>query len=289
MSFFYGVDVDDEQQRIFVLDICTEILSSSTDTYNCFDISKYKGLYIDKLLKLVFQSNDVNAHLLHHSLVRVDFNENTLANVLQICKVWFQPYVRNLKRTDREKRREWDQNKNIYHPEEKMKNYLINNIDKIFPGFNYLVDFEWCVNEDYLHYGIGDLIFGSDYGVYIVIETKWLNTNTGKTAQVSRNIARNKVKYQSITYKKYAQEKFALKVIGASFTNDEENAIQFVDNQDERIASIIKYYHSEWGTFKTILYYVIIFPIKLVVTAIGIIIFSAIIFALIGTIIDKSY
>ncbi|CAG8577777.1 9443_t:CDS:2 [Rhizophagus irregularis] len=265
MSFFYGVDVDDEQQRIFVLDICTEILSSSTDTYNCFDISKYKGLYIDKLLKLVFQSNDVNAHLLHHSLVRVDFNENTLANVLKICK-----------------------NKNIYHPEEKMKNYLINNIDKIFPGFNYLVDFEWCVNEDYLHYGIGDLIFGSDYGVYIVIETKWLNTNTGKTAQVSRNIARNKVKYQSITYKKYAQEKFALKVIGASVTNDEENAIQFVDNQDERIASIIKYYHSEWGTFKTILYYVIIFPIKLVVTVIGVIIFSAIITVLIGSIMKNT-
>ncbi|CAB4411671.1 unnamed protein product [Rhizophagus irregularis] len=288
MSFFYGVDVDDEQQRIFVLDICTKILSSSTDTYNCFDISKYKGLYIDRLLKLVFQSNDVNAYLFEYSLVHVDFNENTLAKVLQICKVWFQPYVRNLKRIDREKRREWDQNKNIYHPEEKMKNYLINNIDKIFPGFNYLVDFEWFVNEDYLHYGAGDLIFGSDYGVYIVIETKWLNTNTGKTAQVSRNIARNKVKYQSITYKKYAQEKFTLKVIGASVTNDEENAIHFVDNQDERIASIIKYYHSEWGTFKTILYYVIIFPIKLVVTVIGVILFSAIITVLIGSIM-KNY
>ncbi|CAB4412205.1 unnamed protein product [Rhizophagus irregularis] len=268
MSFFYGVDVDDEQQRIFVLDICTKILSSSTDTYNCFDISKYKGLYIDRLLKLVFQSNDVNAYLFEYSLVHVDFNENTLAKVLQICKVWFQPYVRNLKRIDREKRREWDQNKNIYHPEEKMKNYLINNIDKIFPVLIIL-------------------LISNDYGVYIVIETKWLNTNTGKTAQVSRNIARNKVKYQSITYKKYAQEKFTLKVIGASVTNDEENAIHFVDNQDERIASIIKYYHSEWGTFKTILYYVIIFPIKLVVTVIGVILFSAIITVLIGSIMKK--
>lgn len=242
MSFFYGVDIDDEQQRIFVLDICTEILSSSTDTYDCFDISKYKGLCIDRLLKSVFQSNDVNAYLLHRSLVRVDFNEHTLAKVLQICKVWFQPYVKNLRRLDKEKRREWDQNRNTYHPEERMKNDIINNIGKIFPGFNYLIDFEWCVNEDNLHYGVGDLIFGSDYGVYIVIETKWLNTNTGKTAQVSRNISRNKVKYQAITYKQYAQEKLALKVIGASATNDAENAIQFVDDQDKRIALIIEYY-----------------------------------------------
>jgi hypothetical protein len=242
MSFFYGVDIDDEEQRKFVLDICTEILSSpSTDTYNCFDISKYKGLCIDRLLKLVFQSNDVNAYLFHRSLVRVDFNEHTLAIVLQICKVWFQPYLRNLRRLDKEKRREWDQKRNIYHPEERMKNDLINNIDKIFPGFNYLVDFEWCVNEDYSHYGVGDLVFGSDYGVYIVIETKWLNTNAGKTAQVSRNIARNKVKYQATTYKQFAQEKFALKVIGASVTNDSENSIQFVDDQDKRIALIIEY------------------------------------------------
>src|SRR5436190_1500489 len=61
------------------------------------------------------------------------------------------------------------------------KNYLIKNINEIVPGFKYFVDFQWEFNEfnegnnvAYDNNRIGDLIFGSDYGIYLVIETCWL-------------------------------------------------------------------------------------------------------------------
>ncbi|GBC01924.1 hypothetical protein RclHR1_04390009 [Rhizophagus clarus] len=176
-------------------------------------LNKYEN---NELLKLVFQSNGVNVYrssdlyYLLDPVISVDFDEYTLERVLQIRKGWFQPYIISLRRLDEEKRREWYQNRNMHDREECMKNDLINNIDQILHGFNYLID-----------YGVGDLIFGSDYGVYIVIETKWLNINTGKNEQVSRHNSRNMVEHQVKKYKRHAQEKYnTVKVIGASFTND---------------------------------------------------------------------
>ncbi len=134
---------------------------------------------------------------------------------------------------------EWKLN----HPEYKMKNDIINKIEEILPGFSYLVDFEWVTGQE--DYGVGDLIFGSDYGVYVIIETKWLNImNPEQRARIARNQARNNINYQAIIFKQFAEEKFkndAIKVIGASYTNDD--IIQFVDSQDREIAAIIKKRH----------------------------------------------
>jgi hypothetical protein len=251
-SFFFEVNINDERQNEFILDICKKLLSYSY-TNNYSFVIQYNGLNhfeIDELLKLVFQSNDIDVCRSSNSYIVVNFiyEHYTLERVLQICKVWYQPYIKHLRRLDKEKRSEWYQNSNLNHPEERMKDNIIDNIDKIFPGFNYLIDFDWNVNENYPHYGVGDLVFASDYGVYIVIETKWLSTNIGKNAQISRNNSRKKVKNQAENYRRYAQEKFTTqKVIGASFTNDAEGTIHFVDDQDARIAEIIAH-NSDQGT-----------------------------------------
>ncbi|CAG8509357.1 11949_t:CDS:2 [Ambispora gerdemannii] len=143
-----------------------------------------------------------------------------------------------LQTIDQGKRRHW---KEFYacsrHQEDELKNYLINRIHRICPGFKYLIDFEWEVKSKR---GKGDLIFGSDYGVYLIIETKFLNTESGKTAQVSRHDARLKVKEQAERYKEIATERFyaeAVKIIGATFTN-EDNKIHFLDG-DEKIARFV--------------------------------------------------
>ena len=78
----------------------------------------------------------------------------------------------------------------------------------------------------------------------LVVESKWLNMNTGTHAERSRNDARTNVKDRARRFKQLAIAKYgndAIKVIGASYTNDTENEkLQFVDNQDEEIANIIK-------------------------------------------------
>ncbi|CAJ0746877.1 23241_t:CDS:1, partial [Entrophospora sp. SA101] len=140
---------------------------------------------------------------------------------------------------DKEKRRDW---KGFYarstHPEHEIKNYLIDNIHKICPGFKYLVDFEWEIEEGHPNKGKGDLIFGSDYKTYLTIETKSLHTGSGKTAQVSRHNARRRVKEQAERYNEFATKRFGVEVvdvIGATFTN-EDYRIHFLDDNDKRIA-----------------------------------------------------
>ncbi|CAG8505776.1 6156_t:CDS:2 [Acaulospora morrowiae] len=139
-----------------------------------------------------------------------------------------------------DKREEW---KNFYkysnpkHPEDEVKNVLIDRIDVICPGFEYLVDFDWEVERGYSNKGKGDLIFGSDCGVYLIVETKSLHPGSGRTAQVSRHNSRHKVKEQANRYREIAIRRFGInaKVIGATFTN-EDYQIHFLDDYDEQIA-----------------------------------------------------
>ena len=79
---------------------------------------------------------------------------------------------------------------------------------RIICFFNYFIDFEWKAEQNNYHYGAGGLIFGSDYGVYIVIETEWLNMAKSGHAKRARNEAREKVIHKAQTYKRFAQEKF---------------------------------------------------------------------------------
>ncbi|RHZ65296.1 hypothetical protein Glove_318g66 [Diversispora epigaea] len=142
---------------------------------------------------------------------------------------------------DKTKRMEW---KNFYensiHSEDALKNDLINQIDRICPGFKYLIDFEWEVEKGYSNKGKGDLIFGSDYGVYLIIETKFLHPGSGRNARVHKHDARHKVREQAKRYREYATERFGIeaKVIGATFTN-EDDKIYFIDDDDQKTAKLV--------------------------------------------------
>ncbi|RHZ86405.1 hypothetical protein Glove_51g38 [Diversispora epigaea] len=145
---------------------------------------------------------------------------------------------------DKNKRNEWKIfYENSIHPEDDVKNVLINQTNRICPGFKYLMDFEWEVEKGHANEGKGDLIFGSDYGIYLIIETKFLHPGSGKTAQVSRHNAKHKVKEQAKRYRELATEIFKglgveFKVIGATFTN-EDDQIYFLDDDDKKIAELV--------------------------------------------------
>ncbi|CAG8552944.1 10324_t:CDS:2 [Paraglomus brasilianum] len=145
--------------------------------------------------------------------------------------------VSYLQRIDKEKRKCWKERYACSdHPEDVLRNDLINRIHTMYPEFKYLRDFEWKVDNGFSNRQKGELIFGSDYGIYLIIETKYLNLGTDETAQVfTQNDQLISVREQARKYKEIAAKRFcaeAVKIIGATFTN-EDNRIHFLDGDEE--------------------------------------------------------
>ncbi|GES95752.1 hypothetical protein GLOIN_2v1510133 [Rhizophagus clarus] len=95
---------------------------------------------------------------------------------------------------DKEKRNKWTQNDDINDSEGGLKRLLISIIG----------------------------IFGSDYGVYLIFETKWLLMNCGQLAKRLRNDARINVKERARRLKEFTITKYRNGIVGASYTNDNE-------------------------------------------------------------------
>src|ERR1044071_5877894 len=136
-SFLFNVNVNDEQQRIFVLNICSKILShTSQQTDSSLNIGHHyfeRHYAIDKLLREVFRSNHVNVTRTQMGYYTVDYDDYTMSNVLWICKEWSKPLIQGLKRLNKEKRREWKQTYDGYRykgyrSEDMLKNELIDQI-----------------------------------------------------------------------------------------------------------------------------------------------------------------
>jgi hypothetical protein len=247
-------NIHDNLQRKFIINICSQILSIPFAQINS-SISLDDGGYFtentDKLFEDVFRKNNIKftnryalsdvKNQLYTRKLYIEYDKMTLKNIIPICKRLFTPLIDDLKKIDKEKRNDWAQNNDINNPEEGLKRLLINPIGltMVIPGFNYLVDILWD-NEDHKN----GLIFGSDYGIYLTVETQWLNPNCGQRAKRLRNDARINVKERARRLKGFAIAKYgndAIKIIGASYTNDNENEkLQFVDNQDKEIAKIIE-------------------------------------------------
>ncbi|CAI2169996.1 14158_t:CDS:10 [Funneliformis geosporum] len=240
---------EEDVAKVTSLDKKVEDLKDIVNDLNGYH--EFGRYFIDQLLQEAFRSNNVKVTQRFYTYIYVDYKKgDTLRNTLMISKTWFQPFIKRLKKVDEEKRMEWKLNHNSYNSEDVVKNYLIDNIDKILPGFHYLVDFEWCVKKGYHHcehYEVGDLVFGSEHGVYIIIETKRLNTNS------TRNISRSKVKKQVKKYKEFEKDKFVIKVIEASYTND---TLEFVDDQGQEIAKFIEHHYlnnRKWGILDVVI------------------------------------
>ncbi|CAB4405404.1 unnamed protein product [Rhizophagus irregularis] len=253
-------DVNDNLQRKSILKICSQILSIPFAQINSsipLEDDGYFNENDDRICQEVFQKNNVrvvNRYILNDVQNRlytrqlyIEYDKDTLKNIIPICKSWFTPLISDLKKIDKEKRNEWTQNHDINNSAEGLKRLLIDNPITTIPGFNYLIDIHWD-NEDRKN----SLIFGSDYGIYLTVETQWLNMNHGQRAKNLRNDARIDVKERARRLKEFAIAKYgnvAIKIIGASYTNDTENEkLQFVDNQDKEIARIIRHlYHGVLG------------------------------------------
>ncbi|GBB96812.1 hypothetical protein RclHR1_02840009 [Rhizophagus clarus] len=204
-----------------------------------------------------------------------DYKKDIIENVMPIIKRWYQPYVKELQNKHDVKIKEWKVNYDMHHSDDIWRNGLINEIKNKLPGFKYLVDFKWSYNnnahdnsnsrdssnshdssnardsnntpdssntpDNVCENGVGDLVFGSDYGIYLVLETKLLNNNQGEIAEKQRIEGIISVKERARKFKELAKKKFNdHKVIGVSYTNDKKEPIQFVDINDEKIFNTIR-------------------------------------------------
>ena len=90
------------------------------------------------------------------------------------------------------------------------------------PPFTQLYAQEWEVIPGYSQFGKGDLVFKRPaFEEYLVIETKYIRTDSGKTARGSRTRNRKKVVEQALRYGAiFKQRHPGAEVEVATFTND---------------------------------------------------------------------
>ncbi|RGB30437.1 hypothetical protein C1646_817931 [Rhizophagus diaphanus] len=232
----YVIDINNEKQRSFILNICFQILSfpyqEETESLllGFFEFSSHDE--ITKLLQKVFGENDINI-MCHVTKANskmefyVNYDKNIVERIMPIIKDWYKPFVNELQNQHNVKIKEWKENYDIDHSEDILRNSIIDNIKDLLPGFNYFVDFKWSYNDDndnnysICENEIGDLVFRSEYGgIYLVIETKWLNNNHGDKAKKARIDGINEVKERTLKYKELAKKRFNDIVIGISYTNE---------------------------------------------------------------------
>ncbi|CAG8663921.1 14322_t:CDS:2 [Funneliformis mosseae] len=220
MSFFYSIiNITDEPHNTFIRTLCSKILSHP---YRQIDSSSllhlgyhsYSNNEFDNLIQKTFNSKKF---INHENSIYIKYQRNTLKTILPVCKRWFQPLKNDLKNFNETRRGEYDE----YFPRD---NRLINKIGEIQPGFNYLIDFD--------HVKGCELIFGSDYGIYISITTQ------------SNTSFRNNVRYSEMQEahqrKQFAEKKYlnsAIRVLKATYTRN--RPLEFEDEQDEKIARLI--------------------------------------------------
>ena len=90
------------------------------------------------------------------------------------------------------------------------------------PPFTQIYAQEWEVIPGYSQFGKGDLVFKRPaFEEYLVIETKYIRTESGKTAQRSRTRSRKKVVEQALRYGAIFKQLHPEALVEiATFTND---------------------------------------------------------------------
>jgi len=88
--------------------------------------------------------------------------------------------------------------------------------------FSQVVACEWMIENNHCHCGVGDLVFKRPgFEDYLVVETKYMTSTTGKTARSRRRQGRKKVQEQAEFYgRRWKQLHPQADVSYAWFTND---------------------------------------------------------------------
>ncbi|CAG8554497.1 13803_t:CDS:2 [Funneliformis caledonium] len=197
-----------ESQKEFIRTIFLKILSHPFRKTNsslmllCSKDHHYDHIDIDNLLRGAFNKFDLRQN---ENSIYINYQRNTLKNILPVCEKWFQ----SLKNNNKLKVRRELNFRNLEEQD------LVNDIGEILPAF-YFIGLE----QDY------NLIFGSDYGIYITIKTRH---NDMKEA--NNHSAENK------------HINDAIRVLRASYINDRN--LEFEDEQDEEIARLIQNDHEK--------------------------------------------
>ncbi len=91
--------------------------------------------------------------------------------------------------------------------------------------YPYLYEYEWEVVPNRPQKGKGDLVFTDGKQSFLIVECKYINQNSGKTARIVRRNKRRKVERQAISYAlKYAQRNPAAILIGYVHITNEDRA-----------------------------------------------------------------
>ncbi len=97
---------------------------------------------------------------------------------------------------------------NVNEAELQLQRLFVDSCRLKLPSFPYLYDIEWYAGQyGHLNDGRGDLVFTDGCGGFLVVETKVLSDESGKTACTSRKKARKAVKLQAQNYRCKLYEK----------------------------------------------------------------------------------
>ncbi|CAG8838146.1 25504_t:CDS:1, partial [Racocetra persica] len=188
--------------------------------------------------------------------------EELLGKLLHISSKWYVPFNEYLYKRHKKQIYKWSMHNDVSAKEHQLKSQLLKNLSTYLPGFKYLYTFEWNYVLNKPHYGQGDFIFASDFGIFCVVEVKHLRTITGSSARKARNMARKIVGLQALKYKMLALKKYEnqqLTVVSAIFINGlswhknkDDVYLIFVNEIDKKIAQVIgRKYKKELKKLKT--------------------------------------
>jgi Holliday junction resolvase-like predicted endonuclease len=100
-------------------------------------------------------------------------------------------------------------------------------------SYPYLHKHEWEVRPGRPQYGRGDLLFTDGKNSYLIVECKYINQYTGKTARSARRNRRKKVEQQARFYaEKFAQFTPRAILIGyVHITNEEKASMESAEDR----------------------------------------------------------
>jgi hypothetical protein len=219
---------------------------------NCID-EEFSQLFKNNLLRKGIKKIPIGVWRIEFRWTEFN-NDSLIKDLLKISREWYDSFIKYLQKINGQKRNIWSSEGEL------QRQQLLRNLRKYLPGFEYLLEYSWKLyDDDNCHEG--DFIFASDYGIFIVVEVKWLNLRNEHNLRKSENVSRNDVRTQVSKYKNIALENFSGKyiaVLGATFTNNlDEITLEFIDN-DEIIVQYLNEIHGpsrRYNEFQTPLSY----------------------------------
>lgn len=194
-TYIFSSNNEDEQN--IIIQICKRILEAIQHKHTSTEISYDDNIMLHKQIRNINEiENLINKEfiqLFENKILRKEIkklpigiwrigfkwdefnNDSLIKNILKISREWYYNFTKYFQKIDDQKRDIGTFNS--FNPdlnnknEEELKQYLLDNLKNYLLGFEYLIDYSWNLYDNYE----GNFIFASNSGIFIVIETKYLN------------------------------------------------------------------------------------------------------------------